>query len=166
MRRPRLILILSCFFLISFAGCVQKQVQLKVGESPPRFTLPDLKGNKVTVPDDFRGKVVIIRFWADWCTACAREMPSIDYIYHKYRDRGLVILAVNVGQPRDVAEAFVANLKISYPVLLDPYSVTTKRYGVTSVPTTFILDRKGVLRNKILGETGSETFEKMIAGLL
>ena len=159
-------LCLAIFFMFAVYGCRQPQSQIRVGENPPRFILSDLKGNKVTAPDDYRGKVIIIRFWADWCTACAKEMPAIDYIYHKYKDRGLVVLAVNVGQPRNVAEAFVTNLKISYPVLLDPYSVTAKRYGVKVVPVTFILDRKGVIKNKIFGETDTEIFEKMITDLI
>lgn len=154
-----------CFLLIIF-GCKQKQIQLKIGEPLPKFTLSDLKGNKVTVPDDFKSKIVIIRFWADWCTYCAEEMPAIDVVYNKYKDKGLIILAVNVGQPKEVAEAFVTNLKISYPVLLDTYSVTAKRYGVVGLPTTFIVDRNGILREKILGETGRTVFEKLISSLL
>jgi len=164
-KRPDFILILAVLLLISVAGC-ERRVHLKVGEILPAFTLPDLKGDKVVVPDDFRGKVVVIRFWVDWCASCAREMPLIDDIYKKYKDRGLIILAVNVGQPRDVAAAFVSRLKISYPALLDTESVISHRYYVTAVPTTYILDRSGVIRNKILGETGTEAFEKIILDLL
>ncbi len=160
------LILLLIFFAFNFIGCKEKQVQLKVGEVAPRFTLTGLDGRKITVPDDFRGKVVVIRFWADWCTACAREMPAVDYVYHKYRERGLVVLAVNVGQPRDVAQAFVTNLKISYPVLLDTYSLTAKKYGVRGVPFTFILDRSGVIRNKVFGDTERKTFEGMIVNLL
>jgi peroxiredoxin len=137
-----------------------------VGDVLPKFTLSDLKGTKVTVPDDFRGNVVIIRFWADWCNYCVREMPAIDTVYNKYKDKGLIILAVNVGQPREVAEAFMINLEISYPVLLDPYSVTAKKYGVVGLPTSFVLDRNGIIRKKILGEAKRESFEKIVAGLL
>lgn len=154
-----------CILLIT-SGCKQKQLQLKIGDPAPKFTLSDLKGNEVTVPDDFKDKIVVIRFWADWCTYCAEEMPIIDTIYNKYKEKGIVVLAVNVGQPREVAEAFVTNIKISYPVLLDTYSVTAKKYGVTGLPTTFILDRNGVIREKILGEAEKTAFEKMIVGLL
>ncbi len=162
----RICLILFIFLALSCIGCREKQVQLKVGDVAPRFSLSGLDGRKTTVPDDFRGKVVVIRFWADWCSACAREMPAVDYVYHKYRERGLVVLAVNVGQPRDVAQAFVTNLKISYPVLLDTYSLTAKKYGVPRVPFTFVLDRSGVIRSKILGETERKTFEGIIVNLL
>jgi peroxiredoxin len=147
-------------------GCKQKQVQIKIGDVPPKFTLPDLKGNKVTVPDEFKGKVLIIRFWADWCTYCAEEMPAIDVVYNKYKENGVLIFAVNVGQPKEVAEAFVKNLRISYPVLLDTYSIVAKQYGVVGLPTTFIFDRKGIIREKILGEGGRDSFENMVVNIL
>lgn len=157
----------SVFCLLAFLfGCQQKQVQIKIGNTPPKFTLSDLKGNKVTVPDDFKGRVVIIRFWADWCTYCAEEMPALDVVYNKYKKNGVIILAVNVGQPKEVAEEFVTNLRISYPVLLDTYSITAKQYGVVGLPTSFILDRNGVIREKILGEVERESFEKMVTALL
>ncbi|MDI6743740.1 MAG: TlpA disulfide reductase family protein [Thermodesulfovibrionales bacterium] len=99
-------------------------------------------------------------------TYCAEGMPAIDIVYNKYKERGVIILAVNVGQPKDVAEAFVKNLRISYPVLLDTYSIAAKQYGVVRLPTTFILDRKGVIREKILGEAERDSFEKMVVNLL
>jgi len=155
--------LLFCFTAALLSGCKQKQVQIKIGDVPPKFTLPDLKGNKVTVPDEFNGKVLIIRFWADCCTA---EMPAIDVVYNKYKEKGVIILTVNVGQPKEVAEAFVTNLKISYPVLLDTYSITAKQYGVAGLPTTFILDRNSIVREKILGEAERDSFEKMVVNLL
>ena len=107
-----------------------------------------MKGDKITVPDDFAGKVIVIRFWVDWCKSCAIEMPMIDDTYNKYKDRGLVVIAVNVGQKKDVAEAFVTKLKISYPVVLDTDSAITKKYGVKAVPFTLIIDRKGISQKK------------------
>src|SRR5512146_2449014 len=85
--------------LFSFSGCGRKEPP-GVGVAPPGFTLPDLKGDKITLPDDFRGKVVVIRFWIDSCKSCEKEMPEIDQIYSKYKDKGLVVLAVNVGQSK------------------------------------------------------------------
>jgi len=73
---------------------------------------------------------------------------------------------VNVGQQKDVAEAFVTKLKLSYPILLDTNSAISKRYGVKAVPFTFIIDRKGIIRKRILGEAGNETIEKIIQDLL
>jgi len=137
-----------------------------VGVTPPKFTLLDLKGDKIAMPEDFSGKVVVIRFWIDSCKSCEKEMPEIDLIYNKYKDKGLVVLAINVGQSKNAAEAFATKLHISYPVLLDTDSSTTEQYGVKAVPFTFVVDRKGVITKRILGETERESFEKMIQGLL
>jgi len=90
----------------------------------------------------------------------------IDAAYNKYKDRGLVVIAVNAGQQKDVAEAFVTKLKLSYPVVLDTDSAITKKYGVKAVPFTFIADRKGIIKKRIFGEAGSETLEKIIQDLL
>jgi peroxiredoxin len=93
-------------------------------------------------------------------------MPAIDVVYNKYKENGVLIFAVNVGQPKEVAEAFVKNLRISYPVLLDTYSIVAKQYGVVGLPTTFIFDRKGIIREKILGEGGRDSFENMVVNIL
>ena len=157
-----------CFGLtavFALSGC-SKYHPPAVGEVLPKFTLPDLKGDKITVPDDFAGKVIVVRFWVDWCKSCAIEMPILDNAYNKYKDRGLVVVAVNVGQTKDVAEAFVTKLKLSYPVLLDTNSEITKKFGVKAVPFTLIIDRKGIVRKRILGEAGSETIGKIIQDLL
>jgi peroxiredoxin len=151
--------------LCSLSGCGQKDPPA-VGAEAPEFTLSDLRGEKIAVPDDFIGKMVIIRFWVDSCKSCEKEMPEIDYLYKKYKDRGLVVLAVNVGQSRDAAAAFITKLKISYPALLDTNSATAERYGVKAVPFTFVIDRKGIIRKRILGETERESFEKIIRDLL
>ena len=157
-----------CFLFVvvfSLSGCSQKEPPA-VGVVPPKFTLLDLKGDKITVPDDFKGKVVIIRFWIDTCKSCAKEMPEINKTYNKFKDRGLAVLAVNAGQSREAAETFGSKLSITYPILLDPGSKITKQYGVKAVPFTFVINKKGIITKRILGETQSESFEKMIQDLL
>lgn len=151
--------------IFGLSGCAQKNPPA-AGDVLPRFTLSDLKGDNITVPEDFAGKVIVIRFWIDSCKSCAKEMPMIDQTYDKYKARGFAVIAVNVGQPKHVAEAFVTNLKISYPVLLDTNSAVTKQYGVKAVPFTLIVDRKGIIKRRILGEAGSETIGKIIEDLL
>ena len=155
--------VLTAFFALS--GCGQNKPPA-VGDVPPKFTLSDLKGDKITVPDDFAGKVIVVRFWVDWCKSCAIEMPMIDDTYNRYKDKGLAVIAVNVGQQTDVVEAFVKKLKISYPVVLDSNSAVSKKYGVKAVPFTLIIDRKGIVRKRILGEAGSDTIGKIIQDLL
>jgi len=163
--RALCILLFLSSVLFPLSGCGRKEPPA-VGVAPPKFTLPDLKGDKITLPDDFTGKVVVLRFWIDSCKSCEKEMPEINQIYSKYKDRGLVVLAVNVGQSKSAAETFATRLHLTYPVLLDTDSKVTGRYGVKAVPFTFVVDRKGMIIKRILGETEKESFEKMIQGLL
>ncbi len=118
------------------------------------------------MPGELGGKVVVIRFWADWCASCREEMPVMDAVYRRYGSRGLVILAVNVKQTKEVAERFAGELSLTYPVLLDQDAKVAKAYGVKGLPTTFILDRQGRVKEKILGEIQKDVFENMVKGLL
>lgn len=143
-----------------------ERILLKIGDPPPRFTLADLEGRSVTVPDDLVGKAVVIHFWADWCPYCLEEMPVLDKLYRQYRSQGLVIYAVNVGQGPDAARAYVSKMKIAYPVLLDADSRTAKSYGVLGLPRTFFIDRKGNIKYKLLGEAPGDTLRKLVLNTL
>lgn len=147
------------------AGKADGRTALKIGDLPPRVALPDMQGAQVTVPDDLRGRVVVVHFWAS-CSRCREEMPMIESIYGQYKGRGLSVIAISVGQSKDAAKAFLKDLKVSYPVLFDTDMKGARRYGVYAVPRTFILDRKGVIRYIIVGEATERTMKKLISGLL
>jgi peroxiredoxin len=93
-------------------------------------------------------------------------MPALDTLYKKYGRKGLVVLAVNVGQRRKMVNALVRELGISYPVLLDPDKAMAGRYDVVGVPRTYLVDRNGVIRFKILGSTTEEMLKKQVLSLL
>ncbi len=158
------LLLASSFVLLFglFYGCSDQKVILRAGQTAPVFSLSDINGKTWRFPEDLKGKVVAIRFWADWCKSCAEEMPVIERVYNKYKVKGLVILAVHIGEEKDSVVKFVKGIKISYPVLIDPRAVVTGQYGVTGLPITFIIDRNGIIREKILGETGQSSFEELV----
>lgn len=139
---------------------------LRVGNSPPRVALASLSGSTVRVPDDFRGKVLILHFWAGGCSSCKEEMPAMEKFYRQYGKKGLVVLAVNVGQRKDTVQKLAREMGISYPVLLDPDQKMAKNYDVVGVPRTYLVDRKGVIRYKILGSASDATLKKQILSLL
>lgn len=139
---------------------------LRVGNPPPRAKLSALNGTTVRIPEDFRGKVVILHFWTGGCSSCAEEMPAMEKLYKKYRTKGLVILAVNVGQNMKIVKNLVKDADITYPVLLDPDKKMSESYDVIGVPRTYMVDRKGVIRYKILGSASSETLKKQLLSLL
>lgn len=147
-------------------GCGEPARQLQVGDPAPAFTTRRLDGSALTFPDDYRGQVVALRFWADWCRFCRDEMKAIEPIFLRLHGSGLAVLAVNVGQSQAVAERFVRSLGISYETALDPDTVVARRYGVVGLPLTYFVDRQGRVREKVLGEADAAVFERMAGGLL
>ncbi len=157
----------ACLCLpLLLCACGGETPQLKNGDPMPGFELPRLVGEPVTAPMDLQGRVVAVRFWADWCPFCESEMRSIEPVYLAYRDRGLTLLAINVRQDRETAAAFVESLGISYDVLLDEDGAVARAYGVSGLPTTFFIDRQGKLYNRIIGESTPEVFEQVVNELL
>lgn len=157
-----LLLALSCTALL--AGC-EKEKRWELGESAPEFSAIDLN-DKMMRLSDFRGKVVVLKFWSRGCGICVAEMPAIDELSRKYEDRGLVILAINRRDSKESVEKLVRGLNISYPLLLDPVSIVSKKYGVIGVPTTFFIDRHGTAKKVVLGEMRPDLFEKTVGELL
>jgi thiol-disulfide isomerase/thioredoxin len=117
-------------------------------------------------PDDYRGQVVALRFWADTCPFCREEMHAIEGVYQRDHPAGLVILAMNVGQSAQVVGRFTRNLGITYEVGLDEDAEVARRYGVSGLPMTYFVDRQGNVRNKILGESSTGSFEEIAGPLL
>lgn len=161
---------LSALFLLSLlvpewsAGA--EKAALRIGDVPPKVTLADLTGEPLTIPDGVRGKVVILHFWTDWCNYCLVEMPALESLYNRYREQGLVVVAVNVGQQKETVEAFLAKVRVTYPVLLDAETKVSRAYGVLGVPRTFFLDRGGAIRFRVLGDASEETLHKLVRKML
>jgi cytochrome c biogenesis protein CcmG, thiol:disulfide interchange protein DsbE len=153
--------------LLLLAGCGDDGVKPpRAGEVPPPFKLVALTGNTIDFPAQLAGKVVVVRFWASWCPFCKAEMKSIQSVWAETRDKGVEVLAVNVGQDKaDIAD-FVAKLGVTYPVLLDPGSKVARRYGVTALPMTLLIGRDGRVMGRILGEADEATFRARLEELL
>lgn len=129
---------------------IPKLQELKERPSAPDFTLPDAGGRKVSLKD-FRGKVVFLNFWATWCESCREEMPSMERLYREFKGKGLEIVAVNTKDKRPAALAFVKELKLTYPILMDPEGEVGLLYGAFGLPATYLIDRKGVALARMWG---------------
>ena len=118
----------------------------------PDFDLPTLSGERVRLAD-FRGKVVLLNFWATWCVPCRTEMPAIEALFQRHREQGLEVVGVNLDKlsPAGV-EAFLKEVKVTFRVVLDPSWSTTHAYGVVGLPTTYLIDRKGRVVVREVGE--------------
>lgn len=139
---------------------------LRIGNAVPQVTLLGSDGTSVRIPDSYRGKVVILHFWQIGCSSCKLEMPAMDTLYSQYRRKGLEILAVNVGQKREAVRTYAAELGVSYPLLIDPDEKNARLFGVTDVPRTYVIDRSGVVRYRILGSAEPAMLKKLILSLL
>lgn len=142
------------------------EAALKTGDAFPRTVVSDRQGKPVALPDDFKGEVVLIHFWATWCPFCIKEIRALESLYGIYREKGLAPFSVNVGEDSQTIASFLKSEPVSYPVLMDPDSEAARKCGVTGLPTTFICDRNGVIKYKIIGEITKSGIERLLATLL
>jgi len=123
----------------------------EVDHVAPDFTLPDLEGNQISL-STYKGRVVLLNFWATWCPPCRLEMPTMEKAYRKYRDKGFEVVAVSVDAgPKSSVKSFLRELDLSFQVLLDPDMETLRAYRGFSLPMTVVIDRQGVIRSRELG---------------
>jgi peroxiredoxin len=140
----------------------------EVGNLAPDFQLDNLDGQSVSL-SDFRGKPVLVNFWATWCPPCRSEMPLIQNIFadKKWVGKGLVVLAIDIGESQATVREFVKKYGLTFPVLLDSTQDVFFEYRARAIPTTFFIDRQGVIREIIIGPFSSvieieKSLEKII----
>ena len=119
---------------------------------PPALAMKDLSGRDHDL-SAYKGRVVLVNFWASWCPPCRKEMPSMQRLLQKMADKPFAILAVDTGESREEAEAFLKNMPVGFPVLLDPESIEAKRWKVFAMPTSFLIDKRGQVRYLLPGGT-------------
>lgn len=119
-------------------------------EEAPAFTTTDAAGNKVA-SEDYRGKVVLLNFWATWCPPCRLEMPDMERLYQEFRGQGLEVVAMNFMETAEEVTAFAEEQKLTYPMLLDPRSEVAGQYGVMRLPETVLIGRGGEVLGKSIG---------------
>ena len=149
MKSTSFIIVIFCLPLFILA-CGQEPKVAKVGEPAPDFTLVDLNGSSWTL-SDLAGQVVFVNFWATWCPPCREEMPSMQQLYNVMpKDKFVMLAVLNKDDPL-LADKFAETLGISMPILNDRDNIAGKKYGLTGLPETYIVDKQGVLREKFIG---------------
>jgi cytochrome c biogenesis protein CcmG/thiol:disulfide interchange protein DsbE len=133
----------------------------------PDFTVQTLDGQSVSL-SDFKGKVVLVNFWATWCPPCVRETPRLVRVAETYKDQGLVVLGVNTTYQDDPEKVrqFARDQGISYPVLLDAEGVATEKYQSRLMPTTYLIDRNGKIVHTKVGEVDEATLMEQVQVML
>ena len=125
----------------------------------PDFTLTDLDGNSITLAD-FKGKYLILNFFATWCGVCQAEMPELEKIYQDYQGKDLVVLAVNIGEDPDKVKDYLTANNYTLPVAFDQELTTAITYRVSSIPVTFFINEEGLIEGK---HSGLIDYEQMAA---
>ena len=173
----RIICLIAMVTLLGWeAGWAQSKINYKVipnlepmkdNAPTPDFTLLTPEGKKIALKD-FRGKLVFLNFWASWCVPCREEMPAMERLYQEFKDRNFVVLAVNVKDRRQDAQAFVKELKLTYPIAIDPEGEVGLLYGAWGLPTTYLIGTRGESLARAWGpaEWYSPAARKLIKELL
>ena len=139
-----------------------------VGLNAPEFSLSDPSGKTYTL-SELKGSVVFINFWATWCPPCIEEMPSIQNLYNGFKDRKeFRMVTILYKDDYEKAMAYMKQNNYALPVLIDREGKSAKAYGVTGVPETYIVDKRGVLRQKVIGpaDWNSSQADSLISNLL
>ncbi len=129
----------------------------RIGFQAPDFTLDLLDGSEMTL-SDFKGQVVLVNLWASWCPPCRTEMPTIEAAYQAYKERGFLVLGVNTTDQdsEQDAAAFVRQIGVTFPILLDRVGEVSRAYQLRGLPTSFFIDGDGIIRAIVVGGPMSE----------
>lgn len=131
----------------------------------PELTLELLLGGQLAL-QDLHGDVVLLNTWATWCPPCREELPALEAIHRRYRDQGFTVLGVNIGESRDEVRRFVTRSGVTFPNLLDPDEASLRAFKSISLPSSFLIDRQGVMRARWLGATCERELEDAIRPVL
>jgi peroxiredoxin len=149
-----------------FTMAMKKLAEDDAAREHAEFTLTDLEGKSWTL-QSLHGKVVLVNFWATWCPPCRKEMPDLDALYRKFKDRGLVVLAISDEEIAKV-KPFLAEQNLSFPILLDPGRKVNEMFRINGIPKTFIYDREGKLAAQSIDMRTEKQFLELLsqAGLV
>ncbi len=139
-----------------------KTLPSKQNRPAPLFNLANLSGSGSSSLSSYRGKVVVLNFWASWCTACRAEAPLLTHLSNIYQAKGVKFLGVDVNDKNTPAMNFRAKYKVKYPSVVDPQAKLASTYGVFGLPSTFIINKAGIIKYQFIGEIGSHSFTKAL----
>src|SRR6056297_1004975 len=137
------------FYLQNNTADITAEIGTEVGMQAPDFTLQNMNNQEVSL-SDYRGKKVFLNFWASWCPPCREEMPDMQKLHEEYGNE-IAVLAVNIGESKSTVANFMMQNKLNLPVLLDLNKSIAQNYLVRAIPTTYILDKDGIIIEKTFG---------------
>ena len=128
----------------------ETKVGTQAGNLAPDFELDNLEGQTISL-GDLRGSPVLVNFWATWCPPCRAEMPYLEEVYKEWSGKGVAFLAINMGESSSQVGEFIQSHTLALPVLLDARQDIAQRYNIQYIPTTFFIDKDGIIQNVKVG---------------
>lgn len=138
-----------------YNGFIKDKTVVQAGEEAPNFVLPTLQGDKVQL-SELRGTGVVLNFWGSWCEPCKDEMPDLEKSYQTFKDQGVTVIGVNIGETDVAIKSFQDRYKINFPIAMDQRKEITQLYGIGPIPTTYFIDKNGIVKKIIIGGPMSE----------
>jgi thiol-disulfide isomerase/thioredoxin len=161
---PGMSVLMMLSAMLIFTACSAEESP-DVGGKAPDFELYDLEGDSHKL-SDYEGSPILLNFWATWCGPCRSEMPHLEDIYNEWKYNDLVFFAVNIGESSSEVKSFLYMYGLSMPVLMDSARTVSSRYGITGIPTTFFIDKDGIIQDKVVGAfQDKETIEDYLTEL-
>jgi peroxiredoxin len=142
---------LTILFLLSLTLSHADSVFAKTPSPAPDFNLGDINGKLVKL-SQFRGKAVILNFWSIWCGPCLAEMPSLNKLYLEFKDKGLIVLSIAEDPAEKPVRSYIQEKGIAFPILMDKDRKVYLKYFLFGIPVTFLIDKKGFIAEKFIGE--------------
>jgi protein SCO1/2 len=150
--------------LLGDTGAAHPPTAPQVGAAAPDFTLPSLNGGSVHLRQ-FRGKVILLNFWATWCGPCRSELPRLERAYRRFARHGLIVIGVDQQEIRSAVRDFVITHHVTYPIALDQNGTVAYEYQLQGIPTSFFIDRQGVIRFIALGSVSTKLLQTQLKEL-
>ncbi|WP_096201065.1 TlpA disulfide reductase family protein [Bacillus sp. FJAT-45350] len=147
----------------------QYQVGAEQGMIAPDFILPVWGTDEEASLEDFHGDIIVMNLWASWCPPCIKEMPDLMKLYDDYQDKGVTVLGVNMNKyerTKTAMDEFMIDLNVTIPTVIDVDGEVADDYQISALPTTYIIDREGVIQQVIRGEVNYEGLESILLQML
>ncbi|QUG40401.1 thiol-disulfide oxidoreductase ResA [Psychrobacillus sp. INOP01] len=159
------LMVVAIVFTIYTNLTKERTALLQVGDDAPDFALVDMNGEKHQL-SDYKGQGVFLNFWGTWCKPCEREFPLMDKQYQEYKDQGLEILAVNIGESDFAVQKFIDRKGLTFPVLIDDNKSVMETYKINPLPTTLLINPEGKIEKVITGEMSEEMIKEYMEQII
>jgi thiol-disulfide isomerase/thioredoxin len=155
-------LVVLFFIMAVLAGAADVEAAKKM----PRFSKKNVADGSVVNSDDYKGKVLLVNFWATWCPPCRKEIPYLIRLQEKYREKGFSVIGISLDEGgRRLVNKFISKLKVNYPVILGNTRITRGFGGVIGIPVSFVVDRDGNLVKRLDGYISEKVLEQELSKL-